>query len=68
MTNLSLQDRFSLISLNALNSTRNFYCKKSSNSLYLCCRCYWIDFYRKQKSSPKTLTNTAPDWMLYLFL
>mgnify|MGYP000680117705 CR=1 FL=1 len=25
-------------------------------------------FYRKQKSSPKTLTNTAPDWMLYLFL
>ena len=66
MTNLSLQDRFSLISLNALNSTRNSTAKKAA------IRCisavYWIDFYRKQKSSPKTLTNTAPDWMLYLFL
>ena len=66
MTNLSLQDRFSLISLNALNSTRNSTAKKVfAVSLQ---PVYWIDFYRKQKSSPKTLTNTAPDWMLYLFL
>ena len=66
MTNLSLQDRFSLISLNALNSTRNSTAKKAA------IRCISsagvLDFYRKQKSSPKTLTNTAPDWMLYLFL
>ena len=56
MTNLSLQDRFSLISL-----------KKQQFAVSLL-PVYWIDFYRKQKSSPKTLTNTAPDWMLYLFL
>ena len=63
MTNLSLQDRFSLISLNALNSTRNSTAKK------VAIRCISAaDFYRKQKSSPNTLTNTAPDWMLYLFL
>ena len=30
MTNLSLQDRFSLISLNALNSTRNSTAKKAA--------------------------------------
>lgn len=67
MTNLSLQDRFSLISLNALNSTRNSTAKKQQFAVSLL-PVYWIDFYRKQKSSPKTLTNTAPDWMLYLFL
>ena len=67
MTNLSLQDRFSLISLNALNSTRNSTAKKAA------IRCISaagvLDrFLQEQKSSPKTLTNTAPDWMLYLFL
>ena len=67
MTNLSLQDRFSLISLNALNSTRNSTAKKAA------IRCVSaagvLDrFLQEQKRFPKTLTNISPDWMLYLFL
>ena len=42
MTNLSLQDRFSLISLNALNSTRNSTAKKQQFAVSLL-PVYWID-------------------------